>query len=271
MSFYDLLISKFFGGGNGGSGGASVQSDWSQNDPNASGYVKGRTHWEETIINEPITISWDGNTEGLDKIPNGRDGAFRVSDITPTYEQMMSSTITRSIVTSGTVETDTLGAVASSIERTEQALMLAYDGRYIVVYDESYGYPTGLYIPSVMYGSRYCSSITIPPIEQTKTVVHKLDKKYLPDDVGGGATVFYVGIEDDDYLYHDKETAMKVSKDEYRLAMSSGVVIIETIDEASVYYPSLTDFGNNYATVSLWNDGNWRIVHTGERVDAPPV
>lgn len=45
MSFYDLLISKFFGGGAGGSGGASVQSDLAQNDPTASDYVKNRTHW----------------------------------------------------------------------------------------------------------------------------------------------------------------------------------------------------------------------------------
>jgi hypothetical protein len=31
-----------------GSGGASVQPDWNQNDPNAADYVKGRTHWDET-------------------------------------------------------------------------------------------------------------------------------------------------------------------------------------------------------------------------------
>lgn len=90
-------------------------------------------------------------------------------------------------------------------------------------------------------------------------------------DVGGGATQFYVGVNDDRYLYHDKETTMKVSQDEYRLAMFSGVVIIKTIDETCVYYPSLTAFGNSYATVSLWNDGEWLIVHTGEYVDVPPV
>lgn len=44
-------ISQIGNGGGGGSGGSgsteSVQSDWNQNDPAASDYVKNRTHYEE--------------------------------------------------------------------------------------------------------------------------------------------------------------------------------------------------------------------------------
>ena len=91
------------------------QSDWNQNDSTQPDYVKNRTHYEEiTVVNEPLNITWDGNTEGLVSVGGM---LFKVSDLVLTDEQIKSATIG---VSSGSVivvndQWDTM-AVDGSIE-----------------------------------------------------------------------------------------------------------------------------------------------------------
>jgi hypothetical protein len=165
-----------------GSGG--VQSDLSQNDATAPDYVKNRTHYEaEEIVNEPLNITWDGNTEGLVSV----EPFYKVSDALLTDEQIKSATV----VFNG--ETIAIGDVFDTIEVSEELV-----GSDFIVFCRKAGAAFGPFtfpeigIYFVSMGEMYVSSLTTTePIEHTKTVVHKLDKKYLPDDVGGKVEVVF--------------------------------------------------------------------------------
>lgn len=49
-----------------GSGGASVQPDWNQNDETQPDYVKNRPCYK---VEETEEITWDGDTTGREEIP----------------------------------------------------------------------------------------------------------------------------------------------------------------------------------------------------------
>ncbi len=180
-----------------GGGGSSVQSDLSQNDPTAPDYVKNRTHYEETTtVNEPLNITWDGNTEGLVSVGGMM---YKVSDLVLTDEQIKSA----SIFFAGTempMTDDDWAAMVASGNVTEEIVNL----NFLVMFVRKAGAvvqgvalpETGIYFANNQTG--YVSSLTTTePVPQTKTVVHKLDKKFLPDDVGGGA--FVVEVDWDNY------------------------------------------------------------------------
>jgi hypothetical protein len=249
-----------------GSGG--VQPDLAQNDETAPDYVKNRTHYEETaVVNEPLNITWDGNTEGLVQA-NAPFPLYKICDDVFTDEQIALMTCRvkygwgDDIVFSDAID-DGLVEMLGNITIVDEAVFFVREDG-VEIRDGEIIFPQ----KGVYCDEGFAALTTTEPVEHTKTVVHKLDKKYLPDDMGGSVTVFY--IFDDGYLYHDKEMTMKVSKDEYRLALSSGVVTIATPDGYSVYYPSYTDFGYDYALVSLWDDGDWMTVYTSEKPSAPP-
>lgn len=150
------------------SGGASSWND-----------LKDKPFGEEVIVNEPTVIDWDGDTTGLDMIPITRyDGSYRISDITPTIEQLENSTYTWYDRNIGYTTHEFTEATASMI--ADQALILNGTSRFVVVYDESFGYPKGLYVPKLQAGNQFCSSVTIAPAESTTTLVKPIDTKYLP-------------------------------------------------------------------------------------------
>ena len=62
-----------------------VQPDWNQNDPTEPDFVKNRTHWEE---NTRTVIEWDGNTDGLESVPLGGTPYYKVSDLTPSLDEL---------------------------------------------------------------------------------------------------------------------------------------------------------------------------------------
>lgn len=67
-----------------GSGGASSWND-----------LKDKPFGEETVVvNEPLNITWDGNTEGLVSIAD--TPFYKVSDLVLTDEQIKTATITLS-------------------------------------------------------------------------------------------------------------------------------------------------------------------------------
>jgi hypothetical protein len=147
--------------------------------------VKNRTHYEETtVVNEPLNITWDGNTEGL--VAAVGMPLFKVSDIVLTDEQIKSVRVTMSngISYSGADEwkywVDN-GFVTDDVAMPEGVAFVRKDGAEHM----DTMFPTaGIYAGSA--GNMYIPSITTTePIEQTKTVIKKLDKKFLPDDVGG--------------------------------------------------------------------------------------
>lgn len=150
--------------------------------------LKDKPFGEETkLVNEPLNITWDGNTEGLASIPMGGRTIYHVSDAMPTLEQMQSASFGWC---DGSVETL---EDADIMVQNEQVLMLSFDGlTFGVLYTEYNGCPSGLYIP--MEGEFFCTSFTTTePVEYTKTVVKKIDEKYLPEHLQFGEEIIEVG------------------------------------------------------------------------------
>lgn len=173
-----LKARSLFGGKPGGSGG--VQPDWSQCDETAPDYVKNRTHYEaEEIVNEPLNITWDGNTEGLVSVAP----FYKVSDTVLTDEQIKSATVVFDDETIAVGDMfDTMAVVSEELVVSE---IIGFCQKAGATFNNFTFPEIGIYFVSI--DGMYVSSLTTTePVEQTKTVVHKLDKKYLPDDIGGG-------------------------------------------------------------------------------------
>ena len=93
-----------------------VQSDWNQNDQTTKDYIKNRIGGYEANI-DPITISWDGNTEGKTVVA---DQLYLVSNETPTANQLIGGTIKYVIIKNGettsenlTITEDAIGSYAN--------------------------------------------------------------------------------------------------------------------------------------------------------------
>ncbi len=212
---------KKFGGGNSSGDGA----DWNASEGEA-GYVKNRTHYEETaVVNEPLNITWDGDTEGLtvvDYVDEDGEyffGYYKVSDAVLTDEQLMTSKYTF-------IESD---------EIREEKIADLWDelvsvGNVTAEYTNAYGvlvvkvpcekYPEcGIYFSKDWYddGSyNYTESFaTTESLEHTKTIVHKIKKKFLPDEAIARST-FIVEIYYDENGYLTSSKTTQEIEDAYR-------------------------------------------------------
>lgn len=172
-----------------GGGGA----DWNASEGEA-GYVKNRTHYEVVeTVNEPLNITWDGNTEGL--VTDSTGVTVKISDAVPTDEQFATCEYGRAISSSFHITTDDLIPVGDITLGGELAVVRKA-GAVIPIGDMSTTFPeTGIYAAISEDHLTWLTSTA--PVPHTKTVVHKLDKKFLPDDVFGGATVLYFDAYED--------------------------------------------------------------------------
>ena len=156
-------------------------ADWNASE-GETGYVKNRTHYEETtVVNEPLNITWDGNTEGLVIVA---DVLFKVSDLVLTDEQIKTATVTLSngsAIYIGDVWENMVSneMVAEDCVVFEDAAAVFVRKDNIEIYGLTFT-QKGIYFTS--YNGVYITSFTTTePVEQTKTMVKKLDKKFLPN------------------------------------------------------------------------------------------
>ena len=184
----EMFLKKYGGGASGG-------ADWNASEGEA-GYVKNRTHYEETtVVNEPLNITWDGNTEGLVSFDPQWDSYTRmylVSDLVVTDEAIkkMRNTNTQGddFPLLNSEESEALwneGVEYGYI--TEDFVDLGGEVLFVrkagAVNPDGIVYPrVGVYFKKSSNGYYVTSAYTTEPVEQTKTVVHKLDMKYLPID-----------------------------------------------------------------------------------------
>ena len=151
---------------------------------------------ETTTVNEPLNITWDGNTEGLVSGTMG-DGQpfpmFKVSDLVLTDEQLKMATTTNSAGTiivikdqwesgiedGGVVVGEDLTLAVQVLEARVDGATLDYGGMTLVFPEK------GLYFMVFPDGTYVKSFTTTEPIEHEKTVIKKVDEKYLPDSVDG--------------------------------------------------------------------------------------
>jgi hypothetical protein len=158
---------------------------------------------ETVTVNEPLNITWDGNTNGL---VNVNEIAYKVSDIVLTDEQIKLATI--EITMNDNIQQIVLGDVWEDPEMqagfvsSEEVTMALYiliarkDGATINADGITFVFPEkGIYF--MANPDMYVSSLAITePIEYTKTVVKTLDPKYLPNV--GGVKYVTIGMDDED-------------------------------------------------------------------------
>ena len=170
------------------------QSDLSQSDPVAPDYVKNRTHYDDEI--QIDTFVWDGNSEGHIVVPQGDSGIFytKISDVMPTLDDCSKGgkvvrtypdgrSVTATIKTSTTgIDSNGWLVIANSLVVVPEELVGVYFENDDCTFPES-----GLYgLGSDGVSPRYEISIT-GFTGFNERVLKKLDKKFLPDDIGGVA------------------------------------------------------------------------------------
>jgi uncharacterized protein YrrD len=240
---------------------AIAQPNLAQNDPTAPDYVKNRTHYEsEEIVNEPLNITWDGNTEGLVTVRFDYEEGYilfvKVSDAILTDEQIKSAKVTVEDTfqnTSGEYVTSTHdiilevvwndaisnGFVTEEIVSVDNTVFVREPTTFMGVhFPESGIYFSYTYFAGPPYDETIISALTTTePIEQTKTVVHKLDKKFIEK------TMLYV---DDGHLYHDAAFTRKVSAAELNSMMDYGVMLKVN---HYVYFPLMYEYDAKYGSL----------------------
>lgn len=188
---------------------------------------------ETTVVNEPLNITWDGNTDGLviGKVYEYSEGDFfekttyfKVSDVVFTDEQIKTATATCiEINRDGEFEkTDTFaltwdeyvaeGAITDAVAMLGWA---AFVREPTIDFPECgiYFYKYEAYIGTEKNFDEFAVSLTTTePVPHTKTVVHKLDKKYLPEGIGGGMMI--IGL-DDEVNFYDVLAAIYAGKNVY--------------------------------------------------------
>lgn len=186
-TFYNALIQKIKG----------FRGNWNQNDPTADDYIKNKPFYEEKkIVNEPLYLTWNDAPSNPTLIDNY---FYKISDIVLTDEQIKSSIVgffgEKWHITDEAwdflVEE---GLVQEDIVNLDWAIVIVR-ATGATSYDISFP-ETGIY-----FGSGEFSFKTTCPIKQEKTIIHKLDKKYIdmPDDIVTEDDVY--DIMDDNLAY----------------------------------------------------------------------
>lgn len=191
-----------------------------------------KTHWEEKVaVNEPLNITWDGNTEGLVSVD---DTLYKVSDLVLTDEQIQSGTLT--FDGKQYLISEMFGVIGDVAVAGELAWFVRKPNASLgnMVFPDC-----GIYFVRVSEALYVSSLTTTEPVEHTKTVVHKLDKKYLPDDIGGsgsGAVDLLINVNAKSY--------------------SCDIPISELLNK-------LTEEGWNAVNIKLDNDTDYPIIPIG--------
>lgn len=161
---------------------AQIQADWNQNDETAADYVKGRTHWVESL-----NIEFDGDI--TDKVTVGHQEyttLVKVSeyiDISGVIQMYMEVTDSEGGISNVTIDfSDPANVIVTSFDggiRVNGIYFVKETGTFNVDGSE-YTFPeTGVYFNYVTEPVVHWNSLV------SLRTVHQLDEKFLPDSVKG--------------------------------------------------------------------------------------
>lgn len=165
---------------------AEKQSDWNQNDETAPDYIKNRTHYD-TRESQEIEIAFDGNIEGKEiiELEEGFLYAVKISDETYPSDAFINGTIV--FYENGEEFTDTIN-----------------ENGFNYISDDVYGIGNGntmvvlndITIDDISLTKGIWTTYAINEIEDplfytksisgkiTNGILKKIEKKFLPDDIG---------------------------------------------------------------------------------------
>lgn len=150
------------------------QPDWNAREGEV-GYVKNRTHWVE---GNRTVVNWN---ESLTAISNGSGTYYRVSTLTPTKEEIIGGTFVKSDGTTFAIDSSLISKTTYWLEISMGAIYIVYGKENQSITFNGLTFPgCGIYFTKNAYKQ-------IVSMTWGEEVVHKLDKKFLPDDIGAGA------------------------------------------------------------------------------------
>lgn len=157
-----------------GSGGASVQSDLEENDETKPSYVKGRTHWKEYVPGT-VVISYKSVVLNSEKVLviDGFDQPSAGEMHIVTWGDRSYETPAKEV--GGKMVLGNASLVDSKMEDTGEPFAIEQ-------FTESSCYVYSL--PPYSSSNRVYLKATKADVEY-----HKIPKEYLPDDIGGSASV----------------------------------------------------------------------------------
>ena len=165
----------------------AVMPDWSVNDPNTPGYIKNRTHWEETF---PV-VGWDDRTDGkefFDASSVGFSVFYKISDEFLTKDVLKTASVaialsdgnTLNLPYHSTLYTADFGVVTEYADEEMANSIVLCSAYEAVDLTEELGIAVtspGLYVIFEYQNTDRSYSLEIPP------VFHKIKKEFLPDDI----------------------------------------------------------------------------------------
>ena len=153
------------------------QPDWNQNDQTASDYIKNRIGGYETII-DPITISWDGNTEGKTVV---NDQLFLVSTETPTIDQLIGGTIKLTIVENGETTSESYTITEDAVNADDNGNIVL--GEFcIIIHSPGTAFNTTFEASGIYFAGMFSETQTVYVSELTTVSANgiiKIPEKYL--------------------------------------------------------------------------------------------
>lgn len=118
-------------------------------------------------VNEPLNITWDGNTDGLvvfDEV------LYKISDCVLTKEQLIGATYVLSIGAQETISKDSIADIG-----------IGFGTAYVcVILPNSEGIESGLYFTKTTPEFYVSSFTTTEPVEQSKKVAVPMAEEFLP-------------------------------------------------------------------------------------------
>lgn len=157
--------------GKDGKDGTGSPSDWNVNDETSGSYVFNRTHWKEEIIPDVVqekTLKWSIVSKTV-SITGIRDKLYDGLTYTVSWNGVEYEVV---------AATGSDGKVYIGNYNLVDSASPATDYPFCIVHSQG----------STMTGYKASSeptSVTIIITCQTDAIYHKLDKNYLPDDIGG--------------------------------------------------------------------------------------
>ena len=169
-----------------------IQTDYEQNNASKPDYIKNRPFYE---LPAPMDVSWDGDWESAFGTAVEDQGGWwhKVSGQTPEPSAFIGGTVTYAKGLATKSATIPENGVLDAREIGGYAAISGYDGAWVggimVVYDDTKfdGYDgAGIYF---RYDDAQDHTLGVT-FEGAKPVVKKIDKKFLPDDIGTNIMTF---------------------------------------------------------------------------------